>query len=276
MGTALAVAQGNSEVAARLEEIIIGEEAGNWATLRTDRCDSSVLRVEARQQRSWLQHRARDGGMQRLTYLMNPLLPCASPLLEGHWVLGLPDLLPALEAAAGRVDHRQTEPIDPQIGAFVAARLERRMDKELAAHGESADGAVLLAQLRILAQLQSRFRGGPLPALAAWLAARAGPVLATLRNRARRAAMEERLRTVTAAGYLGPMVQVLEDPAGRTDDAREAQEAVLGLHGIDAELARIATGSAQRAALAARIGQEVAAGFGLAALAAVLAVAAFG
>ena len=108
------------------------------------------------------------------------------------------------------------------------------------------------------------------------LAARAGPVLATLRNRARRAAMEERLRTVTAAGYLGPMVQVLEDPAGRTDDAREAQEAVLGLHGIDAELARIATGSAQRAALAARIGQEVAAGFGLAALAAVLAVAAFG
>lgn len=276
MGTALAVAQGNSEVAARLEEIIIGEEAGNWATLRTDRCDSSVLRVEARQQRSWLQHRARDGGMQRLTYLMNPLLPCASPLLEGHWVLGLPDLLPALEAAAGRVDHRQTEPIDPQIGAFVAARLERRMDKELAAHGESADGAVLLAQLRILAQLQSRFRGGPLPALAAWLAARAGPVLATLRNRARRAAMEERLRTVTAAGYLGPMVQVLEDPAGRTDDAREAREAALGLHGIDAELARIATGSAQRAALAARIGQEVAAGFGLAALAAVLAVAAFG
>jgi len=117
MGTALAVAQGNSEVAARLEEIIIGEEAGNWATLRTDRCDSSVLRVEARQQRSWLQHRARDGGMQRLTYLMNPLLPCASPLLEGHWVLGLPDLLPALEAAAGRVDHRQTEPIDPQTAA---------------------------------------------------------------------------------------------------------------------------------------------------------------
>jgi hypothetical protein len=97
-----------------------------------------------------------------------------------------------------------------------------------------------------------------------------------LRNRARRAATEERLRTMTTAGYLGSMLQVLEDPAGRIEDAREAQEAALGLQGIDAELARIATGSPERSALAARIGQEVAAGFGLAALAGVLAVAAFG
>ena len=45
---------------------------------------------------------------------------------------------------------------------------------------------------------------------------------------------------------------------------------------IDAELAQIVGGAPGRAALAARLGQEIAAGFGLAALATVLAVAALG
>ena len=128
----------------------------------------------------------------------------------------------------------------------------------------------------MLAQLQSRLHPRPLPALAAWLAARAGPVLATWRNRERRAAVEERLQALTQAGYLAPMLQVLEDPAGRTADAQEAQEAARELARIDAELAQIASGAQQRAASAARLGQEIAAGFGLAALATVLAVAALG
>jgi hypothetical protein len=119
-------------------------------------------------------------------------------------------------------------------------------------------------------------RTGPLSALAGWLAVRAGPVLATVRKRERRQAMEERLRAATATGHLPSMLQVLEDPAARSEDAQEAQQAVLALESIDAELVRIANGATTRAAMAARIGQEVAAGFGLAALAAVLAVAAFG
>jgi hypothetical protein len=45
---------------------------------------------------------------------------------------------------------------------------------------------------------------------------------------------------------------------------------------IDHELAQIASGAQQRAAAAARVGQEIAAGFGLTALATALAVAALG
>jgi hypothetical protein len=40
--------------------------------------------------------------MLRLTYLLNPLLPCASPLLAGQWVARLADLLPGLQEVAGR------------------------------------------------------------------------------------------------------------------------------------------------------------------------------
>ena len=134
IGTALAAAQGSDpDAVAWIEEIILREETGNWAALRADRCDVAVLRVEARQQHSWLQQRGQGAGVPRLTYLLNPMMPCASPLLDGRWVARLSDLLPALEETAGRVDHRQTEPVDAHVAAFISARLERRMDNDLSA-----------------------------------------------------------------------------------------------------------------------------------------------
>ena len=63
------------------------------------------------------------------------------------------------------------------------------------------------------------------------------------------------------------MLQVLEDPIGRGDDLREAQQAAQTLARIDAELSQIANGARGRAAAATRTGQEIAAGFGLTALA---------
>jgi len=278
IGAALAAAQvTDPDVVARLEEIIVREEAGSWGVMRADRCDFAVLRIEARQQHGWLQQRGRGGGVLRLTYLLNPLMPCASPPMGGRWVARPIDLLPALEATAAQVDQRQVEPIDVHVAAFISARLERRVDGELANQtGGGVVGAACLAQLRVLAHLQSRFHPQPLPALAAWLAAQAGPVLATWHNRERRAGVEARLRTLAAAGNLPMMLQVLDDPAGRSTDLHEAQAALATLARIDAELSRIANGAAGRAATAARIGQEVAAGFGLTALAAVLALAALG
>ena len=72
------------------------------------------------------------------------------------------------------------------------------------------------------------------------------------------------------------MLAVLEDPGGRAADAREAMEAADQLGRIDVELRSIAGGSSQRSLSAYRLGQEIAAGFGLVALATVLAVAALG
>ena len=215
IGTALAAAQASKpDAVVPLEEIILREEAGNWAAARAERCDATVMRVEARQQHSWLQQRGEGSGVPRLAYLLNPMMPCASPLVDGHWVARLADLLPALEETASHVDRRQGEPIDTQLAAFIAARLERRMDNDLSVQSGGAMGATCLAQLRVLAQLQSRLHPRPLPGVAAWLAARAGPVLATWRNRERRAAVEERLRALTQAGYLAPMLQVLETRPG--------------------------------------------------------------
>jgi len=277
LGPMLAAALGtNPDVMMRLEEILLHEEMVGWSALRADRCDFAVLRVEARQHRAWLQQRGPGGGMVRLTYLLNPLLPCASPLLAGQWVARLADLLPALQEAAGRVDHKQCGPVDSHIAAFVSARLERRVDNDLTPEGKQSEEASCLGQLRVLAHLQARSRAHTVPALAGWLADRSAPVLATWRNRARRAAVADRLNALVSAGQLAPMLMVLEDPAGRSADAREALEAAGQLSRIDAELRVIAGGSSQRSLSAYRLGQEIAAGFGLVALATVLAVAALG
>ena len=279
IGTALAAAAADSEpdVTMRIEEVITREEAGNWAMNRSDRCDLASLRIDARQQHAWMQQRGQSGGTARLAYLLNPLMPCASPLTGGRWVARLVDLPAALEEAAGRVDRKQTAPIDAHIAVFISARLERRMDNELAAlAGSGSADAVCLAQLRALAQLQSRYRLPPFPALAAWLATQATPVVATWRNRARRAAVGERLQLLAEAGYLAPMLTALDDPAARGADAQEAHLAAVQLNRIDIELVQISNGAAGRAAMASRLGQEIAAGFGLIALATVLAVAALG
>jgi hypothetical protein len=280
LGPALAAAEGaDPEVTARLEEIVRGEKVGSWAAMRPDRCDFAGLRADARQQHGWLRRNSgKRGGASRLVYLMNPLTPCASPLVEGRWIANLAELLPALEAAAGKVDRQKVDPVDPHIAAFVSARLERRLGDEFYADAGTgtSSGPGRLAQLRLLAQLQVRLHPRPLPELAAWLALRAGPALSTWRNRERRSGLEERLRVLAQAGYLAPMLQALEDPEARGADSLEAQQAVERLAQIDAELAAIAGGAGERATTAARLGQEIAAGLGLVALAAALAVAALG
>lgn len=278
IGTAIAAAQdSNPEVLARLEEIVVNEEIGNWAAVRPDRCDFPEMRVDARQHHAWLQQGGSTGAMARLAYALNPLLPCASPLLGGRWVARLADLPPALDAAAGQVDRKQTPPVDAHIAAYVSARMERRLDNELTTTADGGQtGAVCLAQLRLMAQLQSRSQGRPLPALAGWLAGQAGPVLATWHNRARRDAAAGRLKELAEVGVLAPMLAALDDPAARSADLQEAQRAAAELGRIDAELAQIAGGATDRAMTAQRLGQEIAAGLGLAALATVLAVAALG
>jgi hypothetical protein len=276
LGGALAATLGsNPDITVRLEDIVAHEEIGNWAAIRADRCDFAELRVAARQHRSWQQQRGTESGLPRLTYLLNPMMPCASPLVGTRWVARLDDLLHALEATAGSIDHKQNDPVDAHVAAFVSARLERRVADDVASP-KAAPDVRCLAQLRLLAQLQSRQHVAKLPALAAWLAARAEPVLTSWRNRERRAAVGEHLAALVASGQLAPMLAVLEDPVGRGIDTREALAAAEQLGRIEVELAQIANGVAGRAAAAHRLGQEIAAGVGLVALATVLALAALG
>ncbi|HUB14283.1 MAG TPA: serine/threonine-protein kinase [Acetobacteraceae bacterium] len=270
----LLAAAGDPALARSLEEMIATEAVASWAMLRTERCDLAVLRLEARQNRAWLATRGPAGGLPRLAYLLNPLLPCASALLAGRWVNRLTELPTAIEAAI--VANPNTAPLDAHLVAFIAARGDSRVESETNAMTGATQNGLALSELRLLTQLQVRYYPRPLPALAAWIAGAAGPIVALWCNRPRRQELTEQLKALAPAGQLLPILALLEDPAGRSADAAGARAAAAELNRVEAALAGIAASAAERRRAATRLGQEIAAGVGLLALATMLALAVVG
>lgn len=259
----------------KLSEIVLTEAQGIWALMHEERTPSGPQRLEARQRRAILQIGGPAGGLPRLSYTLNPLIPCASPLLVDRWVTNVADLTPALDAIA--MANTNVDLLEPHIAAFIGARSDRVLDhevKSLSGNVDSVDRA--RAALRLLAGLQNRYHTAPLKGLTAWIVARSPPLIARWKNRERRAEVEEKLQALAAQGFLTPIQDLLEDHAGHEADSEGLQAAIAGLAQLDAELRDIAEGNLRRGALAARLGQEIAAGIGLAAVAATLILAAMG
>jgi hypothetical protein len=248
---------GAGETAGRvdaLQGLIESEAIAAWAAMRPEKCDPMVLRGDAHQLRAQLGARGLGGGLARMRYALNGLLPCASPLLAGRLAHRASDLLTALEATASGGTPTGL-PIDAEIAAFLAVRHEHRIDADLAqmAHADKAP----LAQLRVLAGLQQRHAGMALPGLAAWLLPHVTPALDAWRNRQRREALRGMLAEMAKAGALPGMLAVIDDPAQREMDAAGAEAAALEAAAIDARIAEIAAQAADRAETARRLGQEL-------------------
>ncbi len=276
IGPALAGAEEGGQVFGALTEIVATEGADAWAAARPGRAAPVPLPLEARRHRAWLQARGPSGGVRRLIYQLNPLLGCISPVLSGHWVARIADLLPALEAAAGRVDQAKVRPLDPEIAAFIAARSERGRETGVGAPVAHSGQTVASIELEVFAPLQEHYHRAPLPGLARWIIAPAEPLLSTWRSFARRAEIGTRLAALAEQGQLAPMLALIEDSAARRADADEARAGAAAVARIDAQLGAIANGGSARLATSRQIGQEIAAAVGLAAVAASLAVAVLG
>jgi len=271
IGTALVAEPADATLRARIEEIVAQEIVGTWAAARPEQCDPTVLRLEARQQRAWLRLRGWAGGLARLDYALNPLLPCRAALFADRPAARLPDVLPALEAVAARADLRAAPPIDRELAAFIAARMEGRLDAEIAALGDAAEPyEAAVRQVAVLAELQSRQKAPKLPALAAWLAAIVTPTLPRWHNRDTQAARDAALAAAVPAGDLAALLGTIDDPAARDADERGHAEARDAVRRLDARIARLIAATATRAETALRLGQETAAVAGLTALVAAI------
>jgi hypothetical protein len=195
--------------------------------------------------------------------------------LEGRWVTNVAELALALDGIA--TAHRNAELLDPHIAAFIGARSERWLDSEVKSLTYDGDEAIrILAVLRLFAEMQARYHPAPLNGLTNWVAARARPLVERWKNRDRRAELEERLKTLTALGSIGPILALLEDHEAQAADSEGLTNALADLTRLDAELRGLAEGGDRRLALSARLGREIAAAVGLTAVAASLLLAAMG
>ena len=258
LGPALAAADGeDSGVIAKLADIIGEQAAGSWGTARAERSDPANLRLDASQYRGLLRQRGFGGGVPRLRYVLNPLLPCRSAMLQADCVVRLSELLPVLERLAGGDGARGFTGIDHEIAAFIAARSELAGETDLMALGEPrrADQHAVAA-LRLLASVQDRMRGGAVPALARWFGQRMAPALQVFQGRTRRQQRETALAELSSLGRLSAMLGLIDDPEGRAVDRRDQAAALARVQTIDRRIDGLMAAADGRAALAARLGQE--------------------
>lgn len=273
---AAAMAKGNEELA-ELRDFIISHAITLWAAQQGSRVDATTLRQQAQQMELWLRARDWETGIARLAYALNPLMPCASPLLRGRWVISAAELLKALDAAAAQPEVRRLAPMDTHLAAFIAVRQDHSFYLDVwEAARAGAPARLVLAELNLLVAVETRNNLGPLPQLSAWVGEHAKAALELWHSRTRRAALQQQLQALATGGRLQPILTLLDDPAALQADAEGLQHALARIGEIDAELAQIAAGSSTRAALAERIGREFAAGATLAALTAALVAAALG
>ena len=250
----------NTDLLGPAEELVVHDIPGIWLSVES--------RLERPECPDMLQYRhfLRDGGpggLLRLFYSLNPLLPCRGPAMATNWIVSMPDLMRFLEQTA---ENAGSSLIDLQIAAFIAARADRKIEMQINGLTSAKDAeSFRLAELALLRDLQSRYHASPMPALAKWAAARLRRDIERWRNRPRREALRLRLDALAQVGFLSRLLAVTEDVAARTLDIVGAQGAANEMAMIDAEVAGIDHGDKVRFADAERFGQAITGGVGLSA-----------
>ena len=208
--------------------------------------------------RAYLRSPATGRGVERCIYEADSAMPCLSRTLENELVSDADALLPALNRAAEAAD-RQRLPIDRHVAAFIAARCGRTLEtplERIRSAGEAAGSA--RACLHVLAEMQKRYRHGPLPALASWMGELLQPVLLTFRHAKVRKGLEREVEEAVATGSLTEMRRVLEDPAARQADDAGFAAARKRYRVLATEVHRLETNPAWRNARVRALGNQLA------------------
>jgi hypothetical protein len=213
--------------------------------------------------RAALQTHGIGGGLPRLRFSLNPLLPCLSPLLGNSAVLRLSDLLPALERAASGAPPAGI-PADTAIAGYIAAHGDSSVQSDCAMLGEIKSEIEFLCLLKIFAKLQNRFQHPPLPHVAASMLRAGSAMTPPRRSKTAAANFAERGEVLARAGLFMPLRDHFDDRAAREADRSGALAAEQHVTQLETMHRYILQGTARRNAAARVLGREIAAGIGIA------------
>ena len=259
-----------------LTELATGSVAESWSKRRTSGKEWVAAKLDLRGARFVIAGERATAVPLRLTYSLNPLTPCDSPLVRRFWPTRLPELLSALEAATAAPLADGQPLIDHSVAAFIIARRDEGLHGDIGRLAATLPRNDLLAQLNLVAVMQTKLLGGPLPQLCAWAVSELQTSLARFRSRSRRTRLAENLAVMAPAGQLMPIVALFANAENQQQDAE-------GFHAADQRLAEIATALDDLSDLddhhttqARRVGQDLAFGFGAIASLLAIAIAVFG
>ncbi len=190
--------------------------------------------------RAFLRQQTVGYGMERCLYFLNPACHCISERLQGHYVRNPEDMVRALE----KISQQPKRPdlfIDRHIAAFLSVKDRRMIDPFFVELGADEYHKKVLGNLKVMATIQKRSRLEPFPGLAQWAADILGPVYERYHDRELRENLRKKMDKLTAAGDLGKMVTVLDNPDVRQRDFlnfKKAMQEYRELNEEDADLKR--------------------------------------
>jgi hypothetical protein len=258
-GPALAISWLNDGDGQTPAEILVHGLPGMWWAAQV----SPDPRIETLQQRfsrlgAYVRREEIGYGLERCLYEANPGIPCQSPYLKEEHVIDVIDLLPALDAAAGRVDHG-ARPVDRHVAAFVAARFSHDSGPHLTALADPAAGKSLTGMLGLLALLQWRLKTPPVFALAEWVGGQLGPVIETYHGVSTRREIEQEIGQIIRQGSLPNLYDLVNNPEKRQSDERGFAVAVAAFAAAEREIDGIEKGEERRFQSCRRLGRRAAA-----------------
>ncbi len=241
-----------------IQELLVHDIADIWS--EDDPKDGRSDTPEVASQRQLLKDGS-PGGLLRLFYGLNPILPCRAPSMTSKWIAGIPELMSFLDRI---VEAAGDKLIDQHLSAFIAARGDRRVEMQVNKLLSIKDNELFRStELALLQDLQTRFFPSPMPALTKWAAARLRPELDRWRNRPKREALHLRLDALIKTGFVSRLLELVADPVARALDMQGANRAVTELAVIDLEVATIESEDKLRFVDAKRYGQAITGGIGL-------------
>ncbi|MEO5373961.1 MAG: hypothetical protein H7840_06720 [Alphaproteobacteria bacterium] len=258
-GTALAVAVMQRRDPRTIIDAITFEIPKIWFDGHDDyNPDHLFYATEFREMRSLLVMTAMGYGVERILYEMNETIPCQSPMLSEDYVVEIYDLLPALDEASKKVDHK-ISPVDRHVAAFIATRYEYDLDPQFAALNDPAPERSCSGMLSLLAVLQ--YRGGPeaVLGLASWAAGHMDPLISFYHSRERRKIIDQESPALIRKGRLPELFALLDNAEERQKD-REGFAAAKAEHmAAETEIMFLESGGRNRDEASARVGHQAAA-----------------
>lgn len=264
VGTALAAVMAQKSDTRLVAEVILREVPKLWFEARKFYSpDNSLMEGNFRELKGYLTQTGMGFGLERCLYEMNDALPCQSPLIGEEYITELKELLPALNASAGKMGGAKQWPVDRHVAAFMGARARSDIDRNLLALSDPDQGKSFLALLNLFAVFQYRLGPEQLTALAAWIGTLASSAIAGYHSREKRKELEKELGKLVRRGSVVEIYNLLENPGERDKDENDFAWAQAQYQAAEDEIKRVQNNEEDRQSEATRIGKQTAAVTGI-------------
>ncbi len=206
-----------------------------------------------------LKHKGLGYGIERCLYMLNPSIPCLSPMLGDVIVGQVSELLPELER---QIDHSGSFDalVDSHLAAFIASRIKGNIDRQLMFLEAADDDPLKVRQgmLAILAKVQDKHGPDELPALSQWFAAELDPLIDGFHAQSTREKLRRKVRALGAQGDLVALNECFDNEAGRKEDDQGRQRAAHEFAAASREISKLESREFQESAQ--RLGWKIAVG----------------